>query len=49
MLEMKAVQSYVDHLGSVSGDDGSIDECGVVTDMGREQPPALPSMIAGDA
>jgi hypothetical protein len=34
MFEMEAVQSHLDHLGSVSGDDGSIYECCVFTDMG---------------
>lgn len=36
MLEMEAVQSHIEHLGSVSGEDGAVYECGVFSDLGQD-------------
>nr|WP_264569901.1 hypothetical protein [Sphingobium sp. B2D3D] len=36
MLEMEAVQSHIDYLGSVSGEDGAVYECGVFSDLGQD-------------
>lgn len=36
MLEMEAVQSHIEYLGSVSGEDGAVYECGVFSDLGQD-------------